>query len=100
LIKFFAYPIGKLYHLSLGYPALTQENSRVEGYFLTLHDPTVLGRLDRLEDYTPDRLTVNSYLLAVISYQLSVHFLLFTFYCLRGNRGFGNWDNGTIYGNH
>ncbi|MGB7442111.1 MAG: gamma-glutamylcyclotransferase [Coleofasciculaceae cyanobacterium] len=46
---------GQLFHLSLGYPAMTLGNGRVYGYLLTFTDLNILGLLDKLEDYEPNR---------------------------------------------
>ncbi|AFY76804.1 MAG: gamma-glutamylcyclotransferase [Hydrococcus sp. C42_A2020_068] len=50
-----AYTWGELYHLPLGYPALTQGNRKAIGFLLTFADEGVLERLDELEDYHPQR---------------------------------------------
>jgi gamma-glutamylcyclotransferase (GGCT)/AIG2-like uncharacterized protein YtfP len=66
-----AYIRGDLYHLSVGYPAITPGDNQVYGVLLTFFDPSVLTErdtgvpaayiievltsLDRLEDYQPDR---------------------------------------------
>ncbi|HAC63172.1 MAG TPA: hypothetical protein DCF68_06430 [Cyanothece sp. UBA12306] len=50
-----AYTYGQLYHLSLGYPAMTRGNQKVQGYLLKFFDDTVLQKLDDLEDYYPLR---------------------------------------------
>ncbi|MBR8828264.1 MAG: gamma-glutamylcyclotransferase [Gomphosphaeria aponina SAG 52.96 = DSM 107014] len=51
-----AYTRGKLYHLpSLGYPAMTEGEEKVEGFLLTFADSSVLANLDQLEDYDPQR---------------------------------------------
>lgn len=53
---------GRLYHLPLGYPALTSGNSPVQGFLLWFKDPTILADLDELEDYQADRpLEMNEY---------------------------------------
>jgi gamma-glutamylcyclotransferase (GGCT)/AIG2-like uncharacterized protein YtfP len=50
-----AFTKGKLYHLpTLGYPAITEGEGKVEGYLLTFFDDQVLANLDNLEDYHPD----------------------------------------------
>jgi gamma-glutamylcyclotransferase (GGCT)/AIG2-like uncharacterized protein YtfP len=46
---------GKLFALSLGYPAMTLGESWVKGYLLELADATILTALDGLEDYQPHR---------------------------------------------
>lgn len=50
-----AYTKGLLYHLPVGYPAMTAGNSRVKGVLLTFTDDTVLPYLDELEDYDKER---------------------------------------------
>ncbi|GBF81438.1 gamma-glutamylcyclotransferase family protein [Aphanothece sacrum] len=58
-----AYTPGILYHLSLGYPAMTTGQDIVKGYLLTLADETILDKLDQLENYSPWRSPQeNSYL--------------------------------------
>lgn len=49
-----AIAIGELFALSLGYPAMTAGAGTVYGFVLTFADTSILGELDRLEDY--DRL--------------------------------------------
>lgn len=46
---------GQLFDLPLGYPALTEGNSRVYGVLLSFGDATILPTLDTLEDYDPAR---------------------------------------------
>jgi gamma-glutamylcyclotransferase (GGCT)/AIG2-like uncharacterized protein YtfP len=46
---------GKLFGLSLGYPAMTLGETWVQGYLLALADETILVALDALEDYRPHR---------------------------------------------
>jgi gamma-glutamylcyclotransferase (GGCT)/AIG2-like uncharacterized protein YtfP len=46
---------GKLFALSLGYPAMTLGESWVKGYLLALADESILAALDGLEDYQPHR---------------------------------------------
>lgn len=46
---------GRLYHLPLGYPAMTLESGWVQGVLLTFANSAPLGRLDAFEDYYPDR---------------------------------------------
>ncbi len=48
-----AWAQGSLYHLNLGYPAMTTGTETVQGYVLTLAS-TALAQLDELEDYHPD----------------------------------------------
>lgn len=50
-----AYIRGKLYHLSLGYPAISQGNEKIAGYLLKFDDYQILQQLDRLEDYQENR---------------------------------------------
>ena len=50
-----AIAFGQLYHLSLGYPALTLGENPVQGFVLTFADPGILSILDELEDYDPHR---------------------------------------------
>ncbi len=44
---------GRLYHLNLGYPAVTPGTDRVFGYCLRLPNLETLARLDQLEDFDP-----------------------------------------------
>jgi len=46
---------GQLYHLPLGYPGLAIGEDRVYGSLLSFDSPTVLQRLDELEDYRAER---------------------------------------------
>jgi gamma-glutamylcyclotransferase (GGCT)/AIG2-like uncharacterized protein YtfP len=46
---------GRIYHLPVGYPAMTLEEGWVQGVLLTFNDPQVLDPLDGLEGYYPDR---------------------------------------------
>jgi gamma-glutamylcyclotransferase (GGCT)/AIG2-like uncharacterized protein YtfP len=50
-----AYTWGRLFHLPLGYPAMTSGTSKVRGFLLTFKDETILESLDALEDYQPQR---------------------------------------------
>ena len=50
-----AYTWGSLYKLSLGYPAMTEGDSKIEGYLLTFSAPNILTSLDELEDYHQER---------------------------------------------
>lgn len=50
-----AIAFGTLYHLPMGYPAMTTGSSPVYGYLLTFADLAVLRQLDWLEDYDPTR---------------------------------------------
>ncbi|WP_016949585.1 gamma-glutamylcyclotransferase [Anabaena sp. PCC 7108] len=48
---------GQLFTLPMGYPAMTQGESKVSGYLLSFTDSTLLTVLDDLEDYQPTRKT-------------------------------------------
>lgn len=50
-----AIAFGTLYHLPMGYPAMTTGSSPVYGYLFTFADLSVLQQLDWLEDYDPTR---------------------------------------------
>lgn len=50
-----AYTWGRLFHLPLGYPAMTTGTDKVRGFLLTFADKTILKSLDELEDYQPQR---------------------------------------------
>ncbi len=50
-----AVAFGKLFALPMGYPAMTTENSQVQGYLLSFADLEILSHLDELEDYQPYR---------------------------------------------
>jgi gamma-glutamylcyclotransferase (GGCT)/AIG2-like uncharacterized protein YtfP len=50
-----AIALGKLFALPMGYPAMTLENSQVQGYLLSFADLEILSQLDELEDYQPHR---------------------------------------------
>lgn len=53
-----AYPAiayGELYHLPVGYPAMTVGDRPIQGYCLIFDNPQVLVRLDGLEGYVPGR---------------------------------------------
>jgi gamma-glutamylcyclotransferase (GGCT)/AIG2-like uncharacterized protein YtfP len=50
-----AYTWGQLFDLPLGYPAMTEGNSQVEGFLLTFASSLILESLDKLEDYQPQR---------------------------------------------
>jgi gamma-glutamylcyclotransferase (GGCT)/AIG2-like uncharacterized protein YtfP len=47
-----AYTWGRLYHLPLGYPAMTTGKSKVIGFLLTFSNQEILKSLDELEDYS------------------------------------------------
>ena len=53
---------GRLYHLSLGYPALTLESGWVEGTLLTFSSTTALTKLDEFESFYPDHPQDSEYL--------------------------------------
>ncbi|MEB3295319.1 MAG: gamma-glutamylcyclotransferase [Synechococcales bacterium] len=46
-----AIALGRLYHLPLGFPAMTLESGRVKGYCLTFRDPQILPLLDDYEQH-------------------------------------------------
>jgi gamma-glutamylcyclotransferase (GGCT)/AIG2-like uncharacterized protein YtfP len=46
---------GRIYHLPMGYPALTLEDGWVKGVLMTFASSAVFERIDILEDYYPDR---------------------------------------------
>jgi gamma-glutamylcyclotransferase (GGCT)/AIG2-like uncharacterized protein YtfP len=46
---------GRLYHLPLGYPAMTLESGWVQGMLLTFSHQRPLSAIDAFEDYYPDR---------------------------------------------
>lgn len=46
---------GRLYHLPVGYPAMTLETGWVQGVALRLTSQAALQRLDDFEDFFPDR---------------------------------------------
>lgn len=50
-----AQTIGRLYHLPLGYPAMTTEPGWVQGVLLTLSNSNALTAIDAFEEYYPDR---------------------------------------------
>ncbi|MEH2250112.1 gamma-glutamylcyclotransferase family protein [Nostoc sp.] len=50
-----AFVQGKLFALSMGYPAMTLGDSQVYGYLLSFPNPKILNQLDVLEDYQPNR---------------------------------------------
>ncbi|PZV07782.1 MAG: hypothetical protein DCF32_06430 [Leptolyngbya sp.] len=50
-----AQTIGRLYHLPLGYPAMTTESGWVQGVLLTLSSSDALKAIDAFEEYDPDR---------------------------------------------
>lgn len=46
---------GKLFHLPIGYPAMTSGEGKVHGYLLSFPDSQILPVLDDLEDYNPTK---------------------------------------------
>lgn len=50
-----ALAMGRLYHLPLGYPAMTLETGWVKGMLLTFSSPDCLHSIDAFEEYYPDR---------------------------------------------
>lgn len=50
-----AMAMGRLYHLPLGYPAMTPENGWVHGILITFPDSTCLPPIDVFEEYYPER---------------------------------------------
>lgn len=50
-----AQTVGRLYHLPLGYPAMTTEPGWVQGVLLTLSSADALTAIDAFEEYYPDR---------------------------------------------
>ena len=46
---------GRLYHLPLGYPAMTLEVGWVQGALLTFFSADCLRQIDAFEEYYPDR---------------------------------------------
>ncbi|MBE9159661.1 gamma-glutamylcyclotransferase [Nodosilinea sp. LEGE 06152] len=50
-----ALAVGRLYHLPLGYPAMTLETGWVQGMLLTFSSPDCLRSIDAFEEYYPDR---------------------------------------------
>ena len=51
-----AYTWGQLYHLPVGYPGMTEGNSKVIGRLLVFESKQILASLDLLEDYQEKRL--------------------------------------------
>lgn len=51
---------GQLFSLPLGYPAMTQGNSTIQGFLLSFSTPEILNQLDWLEDYDPQRPAVEN----------------------------------------
>jgi gamma-glutamylcyclotransferase (GGCT)/AIG2-like uncharacterized protein YtfP len=52
-----AFVEGKLFALTMGYPAMTLGDSQVQGYLLSFANPRILDELDMLENYQPTRQT-------------------------------------------
>ena len=50
-----AYTKGILYHLPVGYPAMTEGDKQVKGFLLTFTNSSILSNLDLLEDYQAQR---------------------------------------------
>ena len=50
-----AYALGELFNLPVGYPGMAVGSNPVYGYLLSFRESTILGELDELEDYVPDR---------------------------------------------
>ncbi|MCL6751930.1 gamma-glutamylcyclotransferase [Nostoc sp. CCCryo 231-06] len=50
-----AFVEGKLFALSMGYPAMTLGDSQVYGYLLSFSNSRILNELDTLENYQPNR---------------------------------------------
>lgn len=53
---------GRLYHLPMGYPAMTLEAGWVRGVLLTFSTAAVFEPIDAFEDYYPDRPEASEYL--------------------------------------
>lgn len=52
---------GRLYHLPLGYPAMTLEPGWVQGVLLTFPNAGCLKPIDAFEEYDPDRPSSSEY---------------------------------------
>lgn len=52
---------GRLYHLPLGYPAMTLEAGWVQGALLTFSSAACLHQIDAFEEYYPERPQVSEY---------------------------------------
>ncbi len=52
---------GRLYHLPLGYPAMTSELGWVKGVLLTFPNAQSLTAIDAFEEYYPDRPETSEY---------------------------------------
>jgi gamma-glutamylcyclotransferase (GGCT)/AIG2-like uncharacterized protein YtfP len=53
---------GRIYHLPVGYPAMTLESGWVKGVLMTFNSERVFDPMDRLEAYYPDRPEESDYL--------------------------------------
>lgn len=51
-----AITFGRLFQLSIGYPAMTEGERSIQGFVLSFSDSQVLRELDELEGYHPERL--------------------------------------------
>ncbi|PSN15390.1 hypothetical protein C7293_07435 [filamentous cyanobacterium CCT1] len=56
-----ALAMGRLYHLPLGYPAMTLEPGWVQGILLIFSSPDCLHAIDAFEEYYPDRSESSEY---------------------------------------
>lgn len=54
-VKKLLHKAGKLFALSMGYPAMTLGDSQVYGYLLSFSNPKILNEIDVLENYQPTR---------------------------------------------
>jgi gamma-glutamylcyclotransferase (GGCT)/AIG2-like uncharacterized protein YtfP len=52
---------GRLYHLPLGYPAMTLESGWVQGVLLTFSSAECLHPIDAFEEYYPERPHASEY---------------------------------------
>jgi gamma-glutamylcyclotransferase (GGCT)/AIG2-like uncharacterized protein YtfP len=50
---------GSLYHLPLGYPALTPGTQIIQGYLLSFADPGILQKLDDYENHDPEVIQIH-----------------------------------------
>lgn len=53
--------MGRLYHLPLGYPAMTVDTGWVQGMLLTFSSAACLRAIDDFEEYYPDRPEISAY---------------------------------------
>lgn len=53
---------GRIYHLPVGYPAMTLEKGWVKGVLMTFNSDQVFDQMDKLEGYYPDRPEESDYL--------------------------------------